>query len=97
MTMTVSSRPDFLASVDPTGIPLESLRALQIRGRRDRVYRNFDGSYIRYLQVVPLDPLLPVIRFQKFYAFDAAFYAWYDDLPDLDNSDRTRIIAREPM
>ena len=30
MTMTVPSRPDFLASVDPTGIPLENLRALQL-------------------------------------------------------------------
>ena len=30
MTMTVPSRPDFLASVDPTDIPLENLRALQL-------------------------------------------------------------------
>lgn len=30
MTVTTASRPDFLASVDPTGIPLESLRALQL-------------------------------------------------------------------
>lgn len=30
MTMTVPSRPDLSASVDPTGIPLESLRALQL-------------------------------------------------------------------
>ena len=62
----------------------------EIRGRRETVHRNFDGSYIRYLQVVPRDPLLPMIKFQKFYVFDAAFYAWYDDLPDLDAMDRTR-------
>ncbi|WP_279366515.1 AMP-binding protein [Microbacterium testaceum] len=30
MTLTAASRPDFLASVDPTAIPLESLRALQL-------------------------------------------------------------------
>ena len=68
-----------------------SLRAGEIRGRREKVHRNFDGSYIRYLQVVPRDPLLPAIQFQKFYAFDAAFYAWYDELPDLDAADRKRI------
>jgi len=30
MTLTTASRPDFLASVDPTGIPLDRLRALQL-------------------------------------------------------------------
>jgi amino acid transporter len=72
--------------------PLKSvgLQFAEIRGRRETVHRNFDGSYIRYLQVVPRDPLMPLIRFQKFYVFDAAFYAWYDDLPDLDAMDRTR-------
>lgn len=67
-----------------TPLKTDSLRFAQIRGRRERVHRNFDGSYIRYLQVIPRDALAPVIRFQKFYAFDAAFYAWYDELPDLD-------------
>ena len=73
-----------------TPLRTDSLRPLEIRGRREKLHRNFDGSYIRYLQVVPRDPLLPVIRFQKFYAFDAAFYAWYDDLPDLDAEGRNR-------
>jgi hypothetical protein len=73
-----------------TPLKTDSLRFAEIRGRRETVHRNFDGSYIRYLQVVPRDPLLPLIRFQKFYVFDAAFYAWYDDLPDLDAMDRTR-------
>jgi hypothetical protein len=72
-----------------TPLKTDSLRFAQILGRRETVRRNFDGSYIRYLQVVPRDPLLPVIKFQKFYAFDAGFYAWYDDLQDLDASDRT--------
>lgn len=72
-----------------TPLKTNGLRFAEIRGRREKVYRNFDGSYIRYLQVIPRDPLLPVIRFQKFYAFDAAFYAWYDDLPDLDAMERT--------
>jgi hypothetical protein len=73
-----------------TPLKTDSLRFAEIRGRRETVHRNFDGSYIRYLQVVPCDPLLPMIRFQKFYVFDAAFYAWYDDLPDLDAMDRAR-------
>ncbi len=73
-----------------TPLKTDGLRFAEIRGRRETVHRNFDGSYIRYLQVVPRDPLLPMIKFQKFYVFDAAFYAWYDDLPDLDAMDRTR-------
>jgi hypothetical protein len=73
-----------------TPLKTDSLRFAEIRGRRETVHRNFDGSYIRYLQVIPRDPLLPTIKFQKFYLFDAAFYAWYDDLPDLDATHRTR-------
>ena len=73
-----------------TPLKTDSLRFAEIRGRRETVHRNFDGSYIRYLQVVPRDPLLSVIKFQRFYVFDAAFFAWYDDLPDLDAMDRTR-------
>ena len=73
-----------------TPLKTDSLRFAQIRGRRETVHRNFDGSYIRYLQVVPRDSLLPVIKFQKFYVFDAAFYAWYDDLPNLDAMDDAR-------
>lgn len=73
-----------------TPLKTDRLRFSQIRGRRETVHRNFDGSYIRYLQVIPRDSLLPLIRFQKFYVFDAAFYAWYDDLPDLDAMDRAR-------
>lgn len=73
-----------------TPLKTDSLRFAEIRGRRETVHRNFDGSYIRYLQVVPRDPLLPMIRFQKFYVFDAAFFAWYDDLPDLDAMDRAK-------
>jgi hypothetical protein len=73
-----------------TPLKTDRLRFSEIRGRRETVHRNFDGSYIRYLQVVPRDSLLPLIRFQKFYVFDAAFFAWYDDLPDLDAMDRTR-------
>jgi hypothetical protein len=79
-----------------TPLNTNRLRTPEIRGRREEVHRNFDGSYIRYLKVIPRDPLLPVIRFQKFYAFDAAFYAWYDELPDLDESDRVRAAGREP-
>jgi hypothetical protein len=70
------------------------LRFAEIRGRREKAQRNFDGSYIRYLQVVPRDSLLPVIQFQKFYVFDAAFYEWYDELPDLDASDRMSSVGR---
>ena len=73
-----------------TPLKTDSLRFAEIRGRRETVHRNFDGSAIRYLQLVPRDPLMPMIRFQKFYVFDAAFYAWFDDLPDLDAMDRTR-------
>lgn len=77
-------------AIERTPLKTESLGFAQIRGRRETVHRNFDGSYIHYLQVVPRDSLLPLIRFQKFYVFDAAFYAWYDELPDLDAMDRAR-------
>jgi hypothetical protein len=73
-----------------TPLKTDRLRFSEIRGRRETVHRNFDGSYIRYLQVVPRDSLLPLIRFQKFYVFDAAFFAWYDELPNLDAMDRAR-------
>lgn len=68
----------------------ERLRFDQILGRREVLRRNFDGSSIRYLQVVPRDGLLPTLQFQRFYTLDAGFYAWYEDLPDLDASDRIR-------
>ena len=75
-----------------TPLKTDRLRFGEIRGRRETVHRNFDGSYIRYLQVIPRDPLMPVIKFQKFYIFDAGFFAWYDDLPDLDAMDRKRSV-----
>jgi hypothetical protein len=73
-----------------TIVKTDRLRFDEILGRREKVHRNFDGSYIRYLQVVPRDSLRPAIQFQKFYVLDAAFYTWYDDLPDLDALDRIR-------
>lgn len=78
-----------------TVLKTERLRFDQILGRREKVHRNFDGSYIRYLQVVPRDALMATIQFQKFYVFDAAFYAWYDDLPDLDAASRGRMQGRD--
>lgn len=78
-----------------TPLKTNSLRFAEIRGRREKVHRNFDGSYIRYLQVIPRDPLLSMIQFQKFYAFDAAFYAWYDELSDLDATDRNSSGSRD--
>lgn len=67
MTMTVPSRPDFLASVDPTGIPLESLRALQlerlqwtVRHAYDNVEmyrRKFDAAGVRPDDIRTLDDL----------------------------------------
>jgi hypothetical protein len=78
-----------------TVLKTERLRFNQILGRREKVHRNFDGSYIGYLQVIPRDALLPVIQFQKFYVLDAAFYAWYDDLPDLDAASREKTKDRE--
>ncbi|HEY2467714.1 MAG TPA: hypothetical protein VGI45_07720 [Terracidiphilus sp.] len=79
-----------------TLLKTDRLRFDQILGRREKVHRNFDGSYIRYLQVIPRDALLGMIQFQKFYALDAGFYAWYDDLPDLDTSDRMRSGSSVP-
>jgi len=67
-----------------TPMKTDSLRFAQIRGRRTKVNRNFDGGYIRYLRVIPRDALFPEIRFQEFYAFDAAFKEWFYALPDLD-------------
>jgi hypothetical protein len=78
-----------------TALKTTRLRFGEIRGRRETLHRNFDGSSIRYLQVIPRDPLMPVIKFQKFYVFDAAFYAWYDDLPDVDAMDRMRKRSSE--
>jgi hypothetical protein len=72
------------AIVKRTPVKTDRLRFSQIRGRRKKVYRNFDGSYVRYLQIVPRDELSPVIKFQQFYAFDREFNAWFDGLPDLD-------------
>src|SRR5579859_3559638 len=53
-----------------TVLKTERMRFDQILGRRETTHRNFDGSYIRYLQVIPRDPLMATIRFQKFYVFD---------------------------
>jgi phenylacetate-CoA ligase len=43
MTMTVPSRPDLLASVDPTGIPLERLRALQLERLQWTVHHAYEN------------------------------------------------------
>lgn len=43
MTLTTASRPDFLASVDPTGIPLEALRALQLERLQWTVRHAYDN------------------------------------------------------
>ncbi len=43
MTLTTASRPDFLASVDPTGIPLERLRALQLERLQWTVRHAYDN------------------------------------------------------
>lgn len=67
-----------------TPVKTDSLRFSQIRGRRTKVYRNIDGSYIRYLQVIPRDALFAKIQFQQFYGFDLAFKEWFYGLPDLD-------------
>jgi len=67
-----------------TPVRSDSLGFSQIRGRRTKVYRSLDGSYTRYLRVIPRDSLFPEIRFQQFYAFDAAFKEWFYGLPDLD-------------
>src|SRR5579859_2636477 len=52
------------AVVKRTLLKTERLRFDQILGRRETTHRNFDGSYIRYLQVIPRDPLMATIRFQ---------------------------------
>ncbi|WP_295839922.1 phenylacetate--CoA ligase PaaK [uncultured Microbacterium sp.] len=43
MTLTTASRPDFLASVDPTGIPLDRLRALQLKRLQWTVRHAYDN------------------------------------------------------
>ena len=43
MTLTTASRPDFLASVDPTGIPLDRLRALQLERLQWTVRHAYDN------------------------------------------------------
>jgi phenylacetate-CoA ligase len=43
MTLTTAPRPDFLASVDPTGIPLDRLRALQLERLQWTVRHAYDN------------------------------------------------------
>lgn len=43
MTLTTASRPDFLASVDPTGIPLDRLRVLQLERLQWTVRHAYDN------------------------------------------------------
>lgn len=78
-----------------TPVRSDSLRFNQIRGRRAKVHRNFDGSYIRYLRVIPRDAMFTEIRFQQFYAFDAAFKEWFYALPDLDAESEESERGRE--
>jgi hypothetical protein len=80
------------AIVKRTPLKTDELRFHEIRGRRTRVYRNFDGSYIRYLRVIPRDSLFAEIRFQEFYAFDAVFKDWFYALPDLDRESQANSL-----
>lgn len=67
MTLTTAPRPDFLASVDPTGIPLDRLRALQlerlqwtVRHAYDNVElyrRKFDEAGVRPDDIRALDDI----------------------------------------
>ncbi|PTT14408.1 phenylacetate--CoA ligase [Microbacterium sp. HMWF026] len=67
MTLTTAPRPDFLASVDPTGIPLDRLRALQlerlqwtVRHAYDNVAlyrRKFDEAGVRPDDIRALDDI----------------------------------------
>ncbi len=67
MTLTTASRPDVLASVDPTGIPLDRLRALQlerlqwtVRHAYDHVAlyrRKFDEAGVRPDDIRTLDDI----------------------------------------
>lgn len=65
------------------------LRFDMIRGRREQIFRNFDGSTIRYAMVIPKDAYLAPLKFQRYYGFDSQFYDWYNRLPDLDASGTT--------
>ena len=69
-----------------TPVGTKRLRFDAIQGRRETVFRNFDGSRIRYLTLIPKDSYLPTLKFQRSYAFDSVFWDWYNHLPDLDQS-----------
>lgn len=84
MTLTTASRPDFLASVDPTGIPLDRLRALQlerlqwtVRHAYDNVAlyrRKFDEAgvhpdHIRTLEDIRLLPFTTKADLRETYPF----------------------------
>ncbi|HLY39777.1 MAG TPA: hypothetical protein VKR52_01140 [Terracidiphilus sp.] len=71
------------------------LRFDMIRGRREQVFRNFDGSTIRYAMVIPKDAYLPPLKFQRFYGFDSQFYDWYNHLPDLDSMTQSGETTKE--
>jgi hypothetical protein len=62
-----------------------------IRGRREYVVRGGeDGGETRYLKLEPNDDRFPTLDFMKAYNFDDAFYSWFNQLPDLDEEDKTR-------
>lgn len=84
MTLTTASRPDFLASVDPTGIPLDRLRVLQlerlqwtVRHAYDNVAlyrRKFDEAgvhpdHIRALDDISLLPFTTKADLRETYPF----------------------------
>ncbi|WP_270353289.1 phenylacetate--CoA ligase PaaK [Microbacterium testaceum] len=58
MTLTTAPRPDFLASVDPTGIPLDRLRALQLERLQWTVRHAYDNValYRRKFDAVGVRP-----------------------------------------
>jgi hypothetical protein len=61
-----------------------------IRGRREYVVRGGeDGGETHYLKLEPNDDRFPALDFIKAYNFDDAFYSWFNQLPDLDEEDKT--------
>jgi hypothetical protein len=60
-----------------------------IQGRREYVVHTDDGN-AHYLKLETNDDRLPTLEFQIDYDFDSTFYDWFNQLPNLDELDKTK-------
>jgi len=61
-----------------------------MRGRREYLLESTEGGGTRYLRLESNDDQFPKLDFMKAYNFDDAFFRWFNQLPNLDEEDKTR-------